>query len=150
MKWLYLLFSFFSVFAQAQEDLLLIHSHKQHQSMSLYQVQQLYLKKVPVWPDGSKVRPIQRNIGSQERATFIKNYINKSEIDLTEYWIENKQKFGFTKPTEVESSDMMIYVVAHLDGSIGYINPNLIQSNPELKKHIDMGRIKVLNIKNNE
>lgn len=79
------------------------------------------MKQKQYWPNGKKIRPVEQTLGSPARKFFLKTLLKKSEIEMSEYWIEQKQLNGLVQPIQLENDQLVIQLVKSMPGAIGYI-----------------------------
>lgn len=85
------------------------------------QVQELFLKTVREWKDGTPVRFFDR-VDGEERNFFLRNYLRKSQRQIDQYWIGQKLYSGDSAPTQLPSDKMVVSMVARFPGGIGYVS----------------------------
>jgi ABC-type phosphate transport system substrate-binding protein len=90
-----------------------------------------YEKRRRQWPDGETVRFIDRNVGSSERQTFLRDVLKQSESDVDLFWLGQKLHSGNSLPIQVSSDDLVIELVKSFRGAIGYIAASNISSSPK-------------------
>jgi len=103
----------------------IVNSANPATSVSKLDLIDYYKKRRRVWPDGSAVRFIERNIGSAERRTFISGILKQSENDVDLFWLQQKLLTGDSAPIQVSSDDLVIEMVRSFQGAIGYISSDL-------------------------
>lgn len=133
-------FILFSLKANSQGIVFFVNNGVSESNFSSEKLRDIYLKKIRLWDDGKKIRPIDFNVGSAERVYFLKYYVDKNELQLTDYWIQEKQNSGSIQPLQISNQDMMFYLVETMSGSIGYA-----LSNPENLNIISTKKLKVIN-----
>ena len=131
MKYWLTLSTFLVVLSSSANELFIVVDQKITQTFSKKEIQSFFLKKNQYWPNNKKIRPIDQALGSPAREVFLKEVMGKSEIEMSEYWIEQKQVNGIVQPIQLESNAMVLRLVESLPGSIGYI---LTTENSEKKK----------------
>lgn len=128
-----------TVLCEAQELVFFIHPSGLEQKMSENLIRDIYLKKMRFWKDGQKIRPLDHAVGSSDRNKLNSSILGKTETELTEYWIQEKQQTGSIQPLQVQNPEMLIYLVETMSGSLGYI-----ANTPENKKLLETKKVKVL------
>jgi ABC-type phosphate transport system substrate-binding protein len=83
-----------------------------------------YEKKRREWPDGIPVRFIDRNGGSSERQSFLRDFLHSSESDVDLFWFSQKIRSGTSVPVQVSNDDIVIEMVKSFRGAIGYVSPS--------------------------
>lgn len=92
-------------------------------TLSLKDVAAIYLLRVTIWPDGSRIVPVNREVGSTERTDFTAMVLHQDFESLAAYW--NEMHFqGKLPPVVQESEPAMLAFVRSVPGAIGYISEN--------------------------
>ena len=91
-------------------------------SLGLRDLIDYYQKKQREWPDGVLIRFIDRNPGSPERQTFLRDILHQSESDVDLFWYGEKFRSGTSIPIQVGSDDLVIEMVKSFRGAIGYVS----------------------------
>ena len=69
---------------------------------------------------GTQVRALHMPLNSPEREGFRKSVLEKSQISLEKYWLEQALSGGYLPPREFSSLEEIIAAVVEKKGSIGY------------------------------
>ena len=125
--------------AIAEELVFFSHPTVLEMDLSKDKMRDIYLKKIRFWKDGKKIRPLDHAVGSVDKDKFNKMILGKTEAELTEHWIQEKQQTGVVQPLQVQKSEMLIYLVETLIGSVGYI-----ANTPENAKLLETKKVKVI------
>lgn len=105
----------------ASELIFFTHPGVEDSSLTGNGVKDIYLKKRRFWSDSLKIRPIDYSIGQVPRQKFIEQVLKMKEVEITEYWIQEKQSTGSVQPLQVPSVEMMLYLSETMPGSLGYV-----------------------------
>ena len=90
-------------------------------SLTLKDVAAIYLLRVTVWPDGTHVIPVNREVASDLRTKFSVAVLKQDTASLAAYW--NEMHFqGKLPPIIQESEPAMLAFVQRVPGAIGYIS----------------------------
>ncbi len=123
MKLLFLIMLFISSWAIAQSEIkFIVNASNPVPSITNEQVQDFYLKRVRVWPDGIPLRFFDRREGTPERKTFISQHIKKTPRKIDQYWIGQKLFSGDSAPTQLPSDSLTVALVSRFAGGIGYVS----------------------------
>jgi len=88
---------------------------------TLRQIASIYLLRMTVWPDGSQIIPVNREITSEIRAEFTSAVLKQDNANLAAYW--NEMHFqGKLPPVVQESESALLAFVQKVPGAIGYIS----------------------------
>ena len=89
--------------------------------LTLKDVAAIYLLRVTVWPDGTHIIPVNREVASDIRAEFSTAVLKQDTASLAAYW--NEMHFqGKLPPLVQESEPAMLAFVQRVPGAIGYIS----------------------------
>jgi ABC-type phosphate transport system substrate-binding protein len=89
--------------------------------LSADQIAALYLLRTTVWPDGSRVVPVNREATSEVRAKFTSSVLQQDKTSLATYW-NNMHFMGKLPPVVQESEQAMLAFIQKVPGSVGYIS----------------------------
>ncbi len=104
-------------------------------SLTLSQIEAIYLLKTTVWPDGSHIVPVNREVASDTRAKFTTGVLRQDMTSLAAYW--NEMHFmGKQPPVVQESEQAMLAFVQKVPGAIGYINASTQPINVKVLAHV--------------
>ena len=85
------------------------------------ELSKIYLGKKRVWKDGTKIIPINREVGSNARTIFTARVLRKRQSALNSYW--NKMaSSGITPPLVQKSDQAVLAFVQNVSGAIGYVS----------------------------
>ena len=104
-----------------------IISNKNMQTLSISQIKAIFLKKI-TFIDDTKVVPL--NLGTRDplRVKFEKRVLKMGFMRLKSYW--TKQHYlGKRPPISLKSQESIKAFVKKVDGAIGYIESNKLDSN---------------------
>ncbi|WP_044559226.1 hypothetical protein [Azospirillum sp. B4] len=80
----------------------------------------IYLLRMTLWPDGSAIIPVNREISSDVRARFTAGILRQNNASLIVYWNEMHFK-GKSPPVVQESEQALLTFIRRVPGSVGYI-----------------------------
>lgn len=104
-------------------------------SLTLNQIEAIYLLKTTLWPDGSHIVPVNREADSDTRAKFTTSVLRQDKAGLAAYW--NEMHFmGKQPPVVQESEQAMLAFVRNVPGAIGYINASTQPINVKVLAHV--------------
>lgn len=124
---------------RAEELAVIVNINNPVKETHLREIRAYFLKEKIFWPTGEGVVPLELTPAASERALFLTRVINKSEVELEEYWILRKQTEAQYAPQQISSSKMMIKLVGSLKWAIGYVSSKYLDSE-------SLKRIKVVKI----
>ncbi|MEA1672909.1 hypothetical protein [Nitrospirillum sp. BR 11163] len=81
----------------------------------------IYLLRITLWPDGSAIIPVNREISSDVRARFTVGVLHQDNASLIVYWNEMHFK-GKSPPVVQESEQALLTFIRKVPGSVGYIS----------------------------
>ncbi|PLX92975.1 MAG: hypothetical protein C0621_08480 [Desulfuromonas sp.] len=122
-----------SQIASASEIIFITAKGNPIDSVSTSDLKKIYLGKIAYWDNGLLIRPfLQKDTATTN--TLIEEYVEMSPYQYSQYW----RKAVFTgkgkPPFEVRNEDLMKKMVGTLEGTIGYISADALDSSvKELK-----------------
>lgn len=114
--------------ALAEELSIIVNKENPINVISSRDIKAYFLKEKVFWKSGEGVVPLDFSTGSSERLLFLKKIINKTEVEIEEYWILRKQTEAQYAPQQISSSKMMIKLVGSLKWAIGYVSSKYLDS----------------------
>jgi len=118
--------------ADSFEDILVVANRKVSvDSVTLAELQSIYLGQRKSWKKGGKIKPINAKVGSRLRSVFRKKVLGLDETRETNYWQMQKVRKTGTPP--VESVNTLLAVIKN-SGSVSYV----------FRKNYRQGLVKVL------
>ncbi|MEE3624424.1 hypothetical protein UCD39_10550 [Nitrospirillum sp. BR 11752] len=90
-------------------------------SLSTADVAAIYLLRMTLWPDGSAIIPVNREIASDVRARFTAGVLHQDNASLIVYWNEMHFK-GKLPPVVQESEQALLAFIRRVPGSVGYVS----------------------------
>jgi ABC-type phosphate transport system substrate-binding protein len=89
--------------------------------LSPKEIAAIYLLRVTIWPDGTHIIPVNREVASDIRTDFTATVLKQDTASLAAYW--NEMHFrGKLPPLVQESEPAMLAFVQRVPGAIGYIS----------------------------
>jgi ABC-type phosphate transport system substrate-binding protein len=85
-------------------------------------LQDLFLKKVTVWPDGQTARPVDLGPNSPLRRLFTSEILKRPVEAVRSYWQQRIFAGQEVPPPEVGSEDEVVRFVLGQRGSVGYVS----------------------------
>lgn len=113
---------------RAEELAIIVNHSNPIKKIHLRDIRAYFLKEKVFWPTGEGVVPLELTPGASDRALFLTEVINKSEVELEEYWILRKQTEAQYAPQQISSSKMLVKIVGSLKWAIGYVNSKYLDS----------------------
>ena len=111
--------------AQSDKDFkVIINVNNKIDDLSKAKLDNIFMKKVTQWTDGTKIYPVNLNSRSFVRKAFSKSIHEKDIEAVQAYW--RKQIFSGTNvpPLEKDSDAEIVKYVMENPGSIGYVSKN--------------------------
>lgn len=106
--------------AFAEPIAIIVNNNNPEDNISLSVLNNIFTKKMSIWPNKVQVFPINRQFGVTIREAFSKIVHGKSPQDMQGFWFE-MQYNGIRPPATQESGTGMKRMVSSIDGAIGYI-----------------------------
>ncbi|MBT5470802.1 MAG: hypothetical protein HOK41_09385 [Nitrospina sp.] len=106
----------------------IVNKENPARSLSPSDVSKYFLSKVKSWPNGGKVKPINRNNKSSVKKDFVSASLGMSIQDYEQYWIGVKQRSGEVEPKVVRSNKFVLKIVGKNKDAIGYLPAKYFES----------------------
>jgi ABC-type phosphate transport system substrate-binding protein len=104
--------------------------------LSQQEIASIFLLRTTLWPDGSRIVPVNREASSAIRAEFTQKVLGQDNASLTAYW--NQMHFNGKLPPVVQESDAaMLAFVQHVAGAIGYVDAAAAPAGVKVIGHVD-------------
>ncbi|UAA37826.1 hypothetical protein KIH87_14105 [Paraneptunicella aestuarii] len=132
------LFSAFAVQPQANEVqhepswLVVVNSNSGLTSLSQEQVISLFLGRTQFLPTGSKAKPFDFPIESNNRASFYEALTGKNIADIDAYWARLRYSGRASPPLPLSNSEEIIKRLREQDSAIAYLPAEYASSLDEL------------------
>lgn len=111
----------FSVSMAEADVLVIVNSSNSLQSMTLDDINRIFLKKTKRFENGVNAEPIALAEGTKQRTEFNQKVLQRDEQQLKYYWSRKMFSGGDRPPPAVASESDVITVVAEKPGGIGYV-----------------------------
>jgi hypothetical protein len=108
--------------ASAEELVVIVNAANPATALTAQQVKSYFMKKTGTWQNGEKVRPVDREGQSQERAAFLDKVLGLSADDLTRHWLERQYATAEHPPASVTDEASVVKFVAFFKGGIGFMS----------------------------
>ena len=96
--------------------------------VTLDTLRELYLRRRRVWPDGSRVIPVNLPADTETRKSFSKRVLGRLPQDLSGYW--NRLYFdGITPPVVLRTPEAVCAYLAVESKAIGYVRRDEVDRN---------------------
>lgn len=105
----------------AESIVVIVNKGNPTDSLSLNEVQRLFLLESRVWPHGGRIQPINRDKGSDAKKDFVQSVLKMTPEDYGQHWIGVKQLSGETEPKSVRSNKFVLKIVSKNKNTIGYL-----------------------------
>lgn len=87
-------------------------------------IARIFLGKTGSFPDGTSAKPVNLPQGNEIREAFNKDFLGKTENQLSTYWARLRFSGKAKLPREVSSVEEMKKLIAENPELIGYIDAN--------------------------
>ena len=106
----------------AGELVVIVNSANPAAALDAKAVKTHYLKLVPAWANGEKVRPVDQAGADDGRTAFMAKVLGMSASDFERYWIEKQYASGDNPPTKAPDDAGVIKLVKTFKGGIGFVS----------------------------
>jgi hypothetical protein len=93
------------------------------------------------WPDGSPVRPFNREPSARARRTFDSTVLGLTPEAMPLFWIDRRVRGDSRPPKNVPSDVTMLRVVRTLPGAVGYVEGPVTDPSVKVIARIVGGRV---------
>ena len=108
--------------AAAEELVIIVNSANPNATLNAQQVKSYFMKKAGAWQNGEKVRPVDREGQSPERAAFLGKVLGLSSDELLRYWLERQYASAEHPPASVADDASVVKFVSFFKGGIGFVS----------------------------
>ena len=106
--------------AHAEPIAVVVGAHSEIADVTLDTLRELYLRRRRVWPDGSRVIPVNLPADTDIRRRFSKRVLGRLPQDLSAYW--DRQYFdGIQPPVVLRTATAVCAYLATEPKAIGYV-----------------------------
>lgn len=120
-----LMVSLFLLAPLAQAEVAVIVSQKNNNSYTSLDkdyISRIFLAKVSTFPDGTVAEPVYLKQGDEIREAFNRDFLSKSESQLSRYWSRLRFSGKGNLPREAKSASEVKALIANDPNLIGYID----------------------------
>ncbi|NRB39177.1 MAG: hypothetical protein HRU20_12025 [Pseudomonadales bacterium] len=108
-------------------DLVIVVNEKNStQELTMQQVRNIFLGRVLEFPNGQAAIPVIQPEGSQDRRTFMRRLIHKSESQVNAYWARLMFSGNGSPPRELRDAEEMLNMVSLRPNMIGYMHASKV------------------------
>jgi len=112
--------------ASAGDLVIIVNAGNPVSELSPLEIQKYLLKKSLSWPNGKKVKSVDRKGSPPEREIYLKNVVKMSANQLDKYWVSARYKKGVPLPPKLSGDQQIIEYVQSFKGAISYVNSSSI------------------------
>ncbi|GMQ83744.1 MAG: hypothetical protein BMS9Abin06_0483 [Gammaproteobacteria bacterium] len=98
-------------------------------SISIEQLQRLYLHKANRFPNGVRLLPVDQKTGSPLQLEFAEKTLGKSATELSEYWSRRMFSGKGHPPRQYRDDTEVLQQVAESEEMIGYVDAASVNDN---------------------
>ena len=115
----------------AGELVIIVNTENSVSALSPQEVRKYMLKEAISWPNGKKVRSVDRKGSPPQRKTYLKGVVNMNPDQLEKYWVGLRYKNGVPLPPKLGSDQQVIEYVQSFAGAVGYVNSSSISTDQQ-------------------
>ncbi|MFQ5580931.1 MAG: hypothetical protein ACE5FZ_09990 [Nitrospiria bacterium] len=112
--------------ALAGDLVIIVNAGNPVSELSPLEIKNYLLKKSLSWPNGKKVKSVDRKGSPPERKVYLKDVVNMSNDQLDKYWVSARYKKGVPLPPKLSGDQQIIEYVQSFGGAISYVNSSSI------------------------
>ena len=107
--------------AEPTHDLVVIVNPHNHAPVSSAVLENLFLRKTRHWEDGAAVVPLNLAHDTVARQVFDRDVLRMAPDEAARYWLDQRIRDGTSAPREIGDPTVVVKLVAHFEGAIGYV-----------------------------
>lgn len=110
----------------AEELTVIVNAKNPIGNLNLAEIRKYFLKEQQTWPNGEKIRSVDRNGNSPERRAFLEKVLKLSADEMEQYWISIRYQKGVAVPPKLNTDHEVVEYVGAYEGAIGFVNSKSI------------------------
>lgn len=99
----------------------IVHAAVPVSALNAAELAAIYTRATRTWKDGTPVRALNLQPGTQERAEFDRVILDMSPEQSAQYWIDRQIRGEEAAPKAIAQADIVARLVPTLSGGIGYL-----------------------------
>lgn len=107
--------------ADAQEIAVIVNPAREESRLGADTLEAIFRTEMKTWPSGGKIVPFNFPARHSVRVAFDRAVLHMSPDEVARFWIDRRVRGGERPPRQVESTELMMKVIAKLEGGIGYV-----------------------------
>jgi hypothetical protein len=127
--------------ADAQEVVVVVHPAAPVRALSGAELEPIFLTTRSEWGDGSHIIPFNLPPKTQPRVDFDEAALHMGAEEVARFWIDRRVRGGNRPPRQVPTPQLMVSVVAHLPGAIGYVPRNTVDGSVRIVAALRNGKV---------
>ena len=108
--------------AAAEELAVIVNVANTTGTLDAKAVKARFLKTLPSWGTGDRVRSVDQTDAGPKRAAFLAKVLGMSPTELERYWIEKQYSNAETPPAKAPDDATVIRIVKTFKGAIGFVS----------------------------
>lgn len=112
--------------ARAGADLSVIVHPSNHERLSLPEIAAVFTTRKQSWSSGKKIMAFNFPAKHEVRVAFDREVLRMSPDEVARYWIDRRIRGGNPPPKQVNSAQIIVRLVAKLEGAIAYVPRGLV------------------------
>jgi ABC-type phosphate transport system substrate-binding protein len=112
--------------AFAGDLVIIVNTENPVSDLSPQEIRKYMLKEAKSWPNGKKVRSVDRKGSPPERKAYLSSVVKKNSDQLEKYWVSQRYKNGVRVPPRMGDDQQIIEYIGTFSGAIGYVNSDSV------------------------
>ena len=108
--------------AAADELAVIVNAANTTPALDAKAVKAHFLKTVPAWAGGDRVRAVDQSEATSKRAAFLGKVLGMSATELERYWLEKQYANADSPPAKAPDDATVIRIVKTFKGAIGFVS----------------------------
>lgn len=101
---------------------LVVHPNNPLRTLERRYLEDIFLKRIKIWPGGGAIRPVDLPHDSPARHRFTEQVFRRSLAAVRAYWQQRIFSGRDVPPPELESDEEVVRYVLKHPGAIGYVS----------------------------
>lgn len=111
-----------SLGAWAEDLAVIVNAKNPIGNLNPAEIRKYFMKEQQAWPNGEKIRSVDRNGNSAERRAFLEKVLKLSADEMEQYWISIRYQKGIAVPPKLNTDHEVVEYVGAYEGAIGFVN----------------------------
>ena len=93
------------------------------------------------WPDGQAITAFNLPANDPLRVAFDRAVVGMGPDEVGRFWVDQRIRGGAKPPRQIDDPKLMLRIVAHMPGAIGYVPSDLVDGSVRVVARVVRGQI---------